>query len=171
MGIYAKGREKAVLFTQLESPVGRLLLVSDGDALTGLYMEKDPLPEWRRRDDLPVFRQTKAWLEHYFTGAPEEAGAVPLKLEGTPFQRAVWALLLTIPYGKTRTYGELARQLAGEPDRGKMSAQAVGQAVGRNPVSIIVPCHRVVGRGGKLTGYAGGIDKKAWLLRHEEETR
>lgn len=159
-----------MLFTQMESPVGRLLLLSDGDALTGLYLEKDPLPEWQRRDDLAVFCRTESWLNAYFAGMPGEVREVPLKLEGTPFQKAVWALLLTIPYGKTRTYGELAQQLAGELGREKMSAQAVGQAVGRNPVSILVPCHRVVGRGGKLTGYAWGIDKKAWLLRHEEET-
>ena len=104
-------------------------------------------------------------MESYFAGNP---GAVefPLSPTGTDFQRKVWAILLTIPYGQTTTYGAIAKQLGNA-----MSAQAVGQAVGRNPISIIIPCHRVMGAKGQLTGYAGGIENKKWLLRHEEETK
>lgn len=157
-----------MIYTEMDSPLGTLLLLSDGACLTGLYMEKEKeiQPHWQRREDLPAFCSARRWLERYFAGeAPEES--VPLKLEGTSFQKRVWQILLTIPYGVTRTYGGIALQIAREMGKEKMSAQAVGQAVGRNPVSILVPCHRVVGTGGKLTGYAGGIDKKVWLLRHE----
>ena len=157
-----------MFYTEQESPVGKLLLLSDGENLTGLYMEQERriFPQWQRREDLPVFCAARRWLDAYFAGeAPKET--VPLKLEGTAFQTRIWEILLTIPYGETRTYGSIAGQLAREMGMEKMSAQAVGQAVGRNPVSILVPCHRVVGTGGKLTGYAGGIDRKAWLLRHE----
>ena len=157
-----------MFYTEQESPVGKLLLVSDGENLTGLYMEQERriYPQWQRREDLPVFCSARRWLDAYFAGeAPKET--VPLKLEGTAFQTRIWEILMTIPYGETRTYGSIAGQLAREMGKKKMSAQAVGQAVGRNPVSILVPCHRVVGTGGKLTGYAGGIDRKAWLLRHE----
>ena len=157
-----------MFYTEQESPVGKLLLLSDGENLTGLYMEQERriFPQWQRREDLPVFCAARRWLDAYFAGeAPKET--VPLKLEGTAFQTRIWEILMTIPYGETRTYGSIAGQLAREMGMEKMSAQAVGQAVGRNPVSILVPCHRVVGTGGKLTGYAGGIDRKAWLLRHE----
>ena len=157
-----------MFYTEQESPVGKLLLVSDGENLTGLYMEQERgiLPQWKCREDLPVFCAARRWLDAYFAGeAPKET--VPLKLEGTAFQTRIWEILLTIPYGETRTYGSIAGQLAREMGKKKMSAQAVGQAVGRNPVSILVPCHRVVGAGGKMTGAAGGIDRKAWLLRHE----
>lgn len=157
-----------MFYTELESPVGKLLLVSDGENLTGLFMERESriFSQWQRREDLPVFCAARRWLDAYFAGeAPKET--VPLKLEGTAFQTRIWEILLTIPYGETRTYGSIAGQLAREMGKKKMSAQAVGQAVSRNPVSILVPCHRVVGTGGKLTGYAGGIDRKAWLLRHE----
>ena len=157
-----------MFYTEQESPVGKLLLVSDGENLMGLYMERERriFSQWQRREGLPVFCAVRRWLDAYFAGeAPKET--VPLKLEGTAFQTQIWEILLTIPYGETRTYGSIAGQLAREMGKKKMSAQAVGQAVGRNPVSILVPCHRVVGTGGKLTGYAGGIDRKAWLLRHE----
>ena len=144
-----------------------MLLLSDGCCLTGLYMEKKPLPQWRRQDDLAVFLSARKWLECYFSGQPEPAEDIPLKLEGTAFQQQVWQVLLTVPRGQTRTYAELARQLAARMGKEKMSAQAVGQALGRNPVSILVPCHRIVGTDGSLTGYAGGLEKKQWLLRHE----
>ena len=108
-----------------------------------------------------VFR----WLDDYFAGDPRPID-VPLKPEGTEFQKKVWAALAGIACGQTRTYGDIARDLAGQ-DAGRMSAQAVGQAVGRNPISILVPCHRVVGAKGQMTGYAWGVEKKVWLLRHE----
>ena len=116
--------------------------------------------------DHPVLHQTVQWLDAYFRGeAP--AVEVPLNLKGTDFQKQIWNILLTIPYGQLRSYGEIAEEMAVRSGKQKMSAQAVGQAVGKNPVSILIPCHRVVGSNGKLTGYAGGIDKKIWLLRHE----
>lgn len=156
-----------MIYSELESPVGKLLLVSDGVCLTGLYMDREPLPQWQRKDEAEIFCATRKWLDSYFAGQPEPAADIPLKPEGTAFQKRVWDLLRTIPWGQTRSYGDLARQLAAELGKERMSAQAVGQAVGRNPVSILVPCHRVVGTDGSLTGYAGGLDRKKWLLCHE----
>lgn len=153
------------------SPLGPMLLTSDGTALTGLWFRGQKYapacPEPDRRDrDLPVFAQTRRWLDLYFSSqAP--GFTPPLRLEGTAFQRQVWSLLTAIPYGSTRTYGDLAGALAQARGLPRMSAQAVGGAVGRNPVAIIVPCHRVVGSSGSLTGYAGGLDKKRALLRLE----
>lgn len=153
-----------MFFSKMRSPLGMLLLTSDGTALTGLWMEaQEVIPEGIQRDDLPVFLAAKAWLGDYFDGCCRELD-FPLKPAGTDFQKQVWKLLLTIPWGETTTYGALAGQIGP-----KMSAQAVGQAVGRNPISIMIPCHRVVGAKGKLTGYAGGLENKKWLLRHEEE--
>lgn len=152
-------------FTQLESPVGTLLLESDGAALTGLWIDREPAAD-AVLDDCPVLRQTAAWLEDYFRGRPREID-FPLSPKGTPFQSMVWEILLTIPWGATRTYGDIAREMAARLGRDKMSAQAVGGAVGSNPISIIIPCHRVVGAKGQLTGYAWGVDKKQWLLKHE----
>jgi len=154
-------------FTRFPSPIGLLHLTSDGQSLTGLYMpaQRFNVSQWEQADDLPIFDAVKVWLESYFTGKPGTVG-FPLSPAGTAFQRKVWEILLTIPYGQTTTYGAIAKSL-GE----KMSAQAVGQAVGKNPVSIIIPCHRVVGAKGQLTGYAGGLENKQWLLRHEEENK
>lgn len=156
------------LYASYSSPLGRLLLRADGEALTGLWFEDAkhcprPLPDggWGK---CPALEETRQWLELYFTSR-EPGFMPPLRLSGTPFQLAVWELLRCIPYGTTVTYGALARQL------GRMSAQAVGGAVGRNPISILVPCHRVVGSGGALTGYAGGLDKKSALLALEGTKR
>ena len=156
-----------IYYTLYPSPVGELWLTSDGAALTGLWIEaQNPeLSAALRCDDLSIFDSARRWLEDYFTGAPHEID-FPLHPDGTDFQRRVWALLLTIPYGETTTYGFLAGQLGP-----KMPAQAVGQAVGRNPISIIIPCHRVVGARGQLTGYAGGLENKKWLLHHEEDSK
>lgn len=154
---------------QYTSPLGEILLASDGEAITGLwflgakYFARG-LDSAARERDLPVFQSAKAWLDAYFAG--REPGALPpLHPAGTDFQRQVWDLLLQIPYGATTTYGALARRLA--EGRGRVSAQAVGGAVGHNPISLLIPCHRVVGAGGSLTGYAGGVDKKLALLRLE----
>lgn len=157
-----------MFYGELDSPLGKILLESDGDFLTGARIGAQPLPSAAFRDDLPVFAQAKDWLQAYFAGMPRPVGELPLKPEGTPFQQMVWAYLAAVPWGQTCTYGQIAREIAPRLGREKMSAQAVGQAVGRNPIWIIIPCHRCVGAGGKLTGYAGGLDKKAWLLRHEE---
>lgn len=153
------------------SPLGRLTLASDGQALTGLWMEGQlhfpPRAEAWPLTPLPVFSQTAAWLDEYFQGHAPLAPLPPLAPEGTPFQQAVWQLLRQIPWGTTVTYGQLARQLAARHHRPLPAAQAVGHAVGRNPLSLVIPCHRVVGARGQLTGYAGGLARKRWLLEHE----
>ena len=155
-----------MFYSLFPSPLGPLLLASDGTHLTGLWMETQNVsPTGQQQDALPVFQVTRAWLEDYFAGNHREPD-FPFSPAGTDFQRRIWNLLLTIPYGETTTYGALASALSP-----KMSPQAVGQAVGKNPISIIIPCHRCIGAGGKLTGYAGGIENKQWLLRHEEETK
>ena len=152
-------------YTKYDSPVGCMLLASDGICLTGLWMDEREATDWIFYPSDPVLVQTLSWLDAYFAGKHPEV-QVPVSLQGTAFQRQVWEILMRIPYGEVRTYGDIARAL--ERINGKrMSAQAVGGAVGKNPVSILVPCHRVVGSGGKLTGYAWGIEKKAWLLHHE----
>jgi len=152
-------------YTQYDSPVGTLLLTCREEGLNGIWFEKAP-PFGGKQEEHPILRQTKQWLEAYFRGEdlPVE---IPLLPDGTPFQQLVWKNLLTIPYGCTRSYGEIAEEMARFLGKDRMSAQAVGQAVGRNPISILVPCHRVVGAKGQLTGYAGGLDRKIQLLRHE----
>jgi methylated-DNA-[protein]-cysteine S-methyltransferase len=115
----------------------------------------------------PVLAQARAWLDAYFAGQRPDVGDLPLAPQGSAFRQAVWALLRAIPYGQTTTYGDLARALAAQSGQTRVSAQAVGGAVGHNPLSIVVPCHRVLGRGGSLTGYAGGLDKKVKLLTLE----
>ena len=158
-------------FSRYISPLGGITLGSDGEALTGLWFEGQKrfgttLGEDAAEAALPVFADAKRWLDRYFSGKrPDFTPA--LFLRGTPFQLRVWALLLQIPYGETVTYGALAADLAAERGLPAMSAQAVGGAVGRNPVSLIVPCHRVVGANGAMIGYAGGIEKKIALLRLE----
>lgn len=148
----------------VESPVGALLLTSDGSGLTGLYPHTHRSPPimsamWRRND--AFFTGVRDQLEAYFDGRLTRF-EVSLAPEGTPFQRRVWEALVEIPYGTTVTYGELAARL-GKPS----GSRAVGLANGKNPISLIVPCHRVVGANGKLTGYAGGLEMKRWLLDHE----
>ena len=150
---------------QYDSPVGRLLLTCQEDGLTGIWFDREP-PDGKNQEEHPLLQETKLWLDSYFRGE-NPAVTVPLVLEGTAFQKQVWNCLLSIPYGQTRSYGALAREMAAAFGKEKMSAQAVGQAVGRNPISILVPCHRVVGSKGQLTGYASGLDRKIWLLGHE----
>ena len=144
--------------TRYDSPIGPLILRSDGASLTGL----SPTLNGTVRDDLPLFREVRDWLDAYFRGGRPNPGSLPLDPPGTDFQKAVWAQLLAVPSGESRTYGDIAKAI-GNP-RG---SQAVGQAVGRNPIGIIIPCHRILGTGNKLTGFAWGLDKKKWLLRHE----
>lgn len=145
------------------SPLGPLLLVSEGTSLTGLYMNRE-IPG--NLSDLPVFDKTSGWLDDYFRGSPRQID-FPIRTDGTAFQELVWKHLMEILYGQTQTYGQIAKQVAKELGKETMSAQAVGGAVGKNPISIIIPCHRVVGTGGAMTGYAGGISNKQWLLEHE----
>ena len=155
------------------SPLGEILLASDGEALTGLWFEgqahfADALDEAHEARELGVFDGAVRWLKAYFGGARPDF-EVPVCLRGTPFQQTVWRCLREIPYGETSTYGEIAAQLRSQPGFERASARAVGGAVGRNPVSILVPCHRVLGADGRLTGYAGGVERKARLLRLERE--
>ncbi|MBQ6508568.1 MAG: methylated-DNA--[Flexilinea sp.] len=154
------------------SPLGGMTLASDGEALTGLWFDGQKyfgstLSAEYGESPLPVFDQTAAWLDIYFSGrAPEFIP--PLNLRAAPFRRSVWEILLTVPFGHTVTYGEIAAILAKQKGSPRMSAQAVGGAVGHNPVSLIIPCHRVLGSDGSLTGYAGGLEKKEWLLKMEK---
>jgi len=154
------------------SPIGALTLASDGDALIGLWFcgqkhDMDVLDKNHEvRDDLPVFDEARRWLHLYFSGGAPDF-TPPLRMRGSSFRRRVWKILLTIPYGQTMSYGDIARIIASENGKAGMSAQAVGGAVGHNPIALIIPCHRVVGADGSLTGYAGGVDRKEWLLQLE----
>ena len=155
-----------------QSPIGRILLAADEIGLTGLWFEGQKyfalrLDKEHEEKEIPLFEKVKRWLDIYFTGK-EPDFTVPLHFTGTDFQKEVWEILRTIPYGQTTTYGQIAKQLAAKKERKHMSAQAVGGAVGHNELSIIVPCHRLVGANGSLTGYAGGIDKKVKLLTLEK---
>lgn len=154
------------------SPLGGIMMASNGEAITGLWFEGqkyfgDTLPEQYEEKKLPVFEEAKRWLDIYFQGKEPEF-TPPLLIETTPFRKAVWEIMLEIPYGKTMTYGEIADRIAKQKGISRMSAQAVGGAVGHNSISLMIPCHRVVGMDGSLTGYAGGIDKKVRLLSLEK---
>lgn len=154
------------------SPIGNILLAADDMGLTGLWFEGQKyfalnLDKVHEERKLPVFEKAKQWLDVYFLGK-EPDFTVPLHFTGTDFQNDVWEILCAIPYGQTMTYGEIAKKIAAKKGLPSMSAQAVGGAVGHNEISIIVPCHRVVGKNGSLTGYAGGIDKKIKLLQLEK---
>ncbi|MBR5960873.1 MAG: methylated-DNA--[Clostridia bacterium] len=156
-----------------ESPLGGITLAGDGSALTGLWFDgqahfAESLSASCEDRMLPVFTEAEHWLDRYFSGRiPDFTPA--LNPRGTPFRRLVWKYLLTVPYGETVTYDEIADRLSAQTGR-RISARAVGGAVGHNPVSLIIPCHRVVGADGRLTGYAGGLDRKTKLLRMEQET-
>lgn len=149
-----------------ESPIGPLYLVSDGDSLTGLQFELDDRENYNDGSDLPVMKKTMEWLEIYFSG--RDPGFLPkLRLSGSEFLQMVGRIMLEVPFGQTITYGDIARKVMMLTGKARMSAQAVGGAVGHNPIAIIIPCHRVIGVGGKLTGYGGGLDKKVLLLENE----
>ena len=153
------------------SPLGRLLLAADEIGLTGLWFERQRyfaqgLAPVHTDEETPILAQTRRWLDLYFSGSGPDF-TPPLHPIGSDFRQEVWALLLQIPYGKTTTYGALAARLAEKHGQRRMSAQAVGGAVGHNAISIIIPCHRVVGADGSLTGYAGGLATKARLLAGE----
>ena len=155
-----------------DSPLGGITLASDGGKLTGLWFDDqkyfaDTLEKEHEEKNLPIFEETKRWLDIYFSGNTPDF-TPPLRMKTTEFRKAVWEIMLTIPYGKTMTYGEIAEKIAKQKGLSRMSAQAVGGAVGHNSISLIIPCHRVVGTNGSLTGYAGGIDKKMQLLTMEK---
>lgn len=157
--------------TTYSSPIGGILLAADDIGLTGLWFDGEKFyakslePEHIDKE-VPVFKEVKRWLDFYFSGKNPDF-MPPIHMIGSAFQLSVWNILAEIPYGQTTTYGEIARQIAARRGVDRMSAQAVGGAVGHNEISIIVPCHRVVGTNGSLTGYAGGVDKKVRLLTLE----
>lgn len=157
--------------TTYQSPLGELFMAADDTGLTGIWFDggkyyAEGLETGHEEKEIPALEMAKRWLDSYFAGK-EPDFMPPLHMIGSPFRLSVWKYLLEIPYGETTTYGEIARKIAMEKGIERMSAQAVGGAVGHNPISIIVPCHRVIGADGGLTGYAGGLDKKVRLLTLE----
>ena len=157
--------------SRLHSPLGEVRLRSDGESLTGLWFvgqvnDAKDIDDLEIKNDLPIFLQVESWLERYFSGK-QTSITIPLQPKGTSFQQRVWQILQEIPYGETTTYGEIAQRIAKEKGVETYSSQAVGQAVGKNPISILIPCHRVLGKNGALTGYAGGVHRKEELLRIE----
>ncbi len=166
-------RDGIMIYTyHYDSPMGGVTVSSNGKRLTGLWFDGqkyfgDTTSKECEERSLPIFEQTARWLDIYF-GGREPDFTPPLSIETTPFRKNVWEIMLAIPYGKTMTYGQIAEKIAKQRGIDKMSAQAVGGAVGHNSISIIIPCHRVVGKNGSLTGYAGGIDKKICLLELEK---
>lgn len=159
--------------TTYSSPLGLITLACDGDKLIGLWLEGqkyycDTLPpEIAENSSLPIFINAKKWLDRYFAGEKPAISELPLAPIGGEFRQGVWSILCEIPYGKVISYGDIAKKMAASMHKKSMSSQAVGGAVGHNPISIIIPCHRVVGSNGSLTGYAGGIDMKVKLLELE----
>lgn len=152
------------------SPIGDIFILSDDSALIGLYFSCPKYDEVKIKEN-KIIKNVKHWLDKYFKGANPDPKDIPISLKGTKFQTLVWGELRSISYGQTSTYGEIARIVAKKTGKIHMSAQAVGNAISRNPISIIVPCHRVIGSKGDLIGYAGGMEKKEWLLKHEMETK
>ena len=157
-----------VFSVRYASPLGALALESDGEALTALRF--DVQPDAQPSPLCPVLREALRWLDDYFGGRLPDF-TPPLRPAGTPFRAAVWERLLAIPYGETVSYGALARELAAQRGMAAMSAQAVGGAVGHNPIALMIPCHRVIGADGSLTGYAAGLERKRRLLAHERAVR
>ena len=155
------------------SPVGPLMMACKGESLVGLWLEGQKYfgdtveEEMMENYNLPAFTAAKDWLDKYFAGQKPAISDLSLAPNGGAFRAAVWDILCEIPYGEVTTYGEIAKKMAAKMNKASMSSQAVGGAVGHNPISIIIPCHRVVGANGSLTGYAGGLDKKIKLLEHE----
>ena len=162
-----------IYITRYVSPIGRILLAEKYGALVGLWIEGQKYflgsfhEEMKEKENALIFRETKRWLDRYFEGEKPSINELSIAPIGSDFRKAVWQILCEIPYATTITYGEIAEKFALRSGLAKMSAQAVGGAVGHNPISIIIPCHRVVGANGSLTGYAGGVDKKLELLKFE----
>lgn len=159
--------------TTYSSPLGLITMASDGHMLSGLWFEGQKYfggtihAEMTENMNLSIFNKTKIWLEKYFDGKKPPVSDLPLAPNGGDFRKLVWNILCDIPYGEYISYGQIAKILASKINKASMSSQAIGGAVGHNPISIIIPCHRVVGASGSLTGYAGGLDRKYKLLQHE----
>lgn len=159
-------------YTEYNSKIGKLIIESNGENIVGLYKEGQKyfakeIDQMQKADNLEILVKTKKWLDRYFNGEEPSYTELSLKPIGGEFRQVVWKLLLEIPYGKVTSYGALAKKVAKIMKKEKMSAQAIGGAVGHNPISIIIPCHRVIGANGSLTGYAGGIETKRKLLELE----
>ena len=165
--------EIMVYATKYQAPVGEITLACADNRLVGLWIAGQKYyggtvtEQLIEKDNVEAFHQTKKWLDRYFAGGNPRLSELKLAPRGTEFQQQVWKILCEIPYGEVITYGDIAKKMAVMSGKKSMSSQAVGGAVGHNPISIIIPCHRVVGAKGNLTGYAGGIDKKKALLKHE----
>lgn len=161
--------------SKIPSPAGNLTLASDGEHLLGVWIDGQKYfgltlsEETQENARLPIFLQTTDWLNRYFSGERPSISELSLRPAGSQFRQAVWKILCEIPYGEVTTYGAIARKIAADRGLERMSAQAVGGAVGHNPISIIIPCHRVIGSNGSLTGYAGGLDLKEKLLKFEQQ--
>ena len=180
---YLQGKSKVRIFAKkimnthdfvyhYDSPLGGMTMASDGEALIGLWLDgqqyyASTLGSKQEQRMLPIFEDTSRWLDVYFTGQKPDFSP-KLRLIGTPFRQMVWQQLLAIPYGQTVSYADIAHRIAQQRGLTSMSAQAIGGAVGHNPISLIIPCHRVIGTDGSLTGYAAGIDRKRWLLNLEK---
>ena len=165
---------KIIYITYYNSILGKLTIAGDGENIIGLWIEgqkyfADTIKNENiiKKDDISIFIKTKEWLDRYFRGERPDIKELKLSPKGSEFRQNVWKILCRIPYGQTITYGKIAKEIAKLMNKNSMSAQAIGNAVGHNPISIIIPCHRVVGTNGGLTGYAGGIDKKRELLELE----
>lgn len=160
--------------TKYSSPLGNVFIVCDETDILGVWIEGQKyfctktIEEAVEKEDYPLLVQAKDWLDRYFKGENPDISELPLKSIGSGFRQEIWNILKEIPYGNTMTYGDIAKRIAKNHGKERMSSQAVGGAVGHNPISIIIPCHRVIGSGGNLTGYAGGLDKKISLLEHEQ---
>lgn len=153
-------------YTYYPSPIRRLLILSDGESITHIDFEKEqyePNPKWHKKDELPVFQKVYLAFERYFSGEVERFSDIPLKPEGTAFQLSIWQALREIDYGELSSYGDLALQI-----NNPKAVRAVGGAVGSNPISIIIPCHRILGKDRTLTGFGGGLEAKRFLLQLEK---
>ena len=163
-----------IYITYYNSPIGDILLASKNDKLIGLWIENQKYylsgfkEELKEVDNNKILNKAKKWLDRYFDGEKPNINELELEPIGSDFRKSVWRILCNIPYGEVITYNDIAKEIAKEKGINQMSAQAVGGAVGHNPISIIIPCHRVVGSNGSLTGYAGGVKKKKYLLEHEK---
>lgn len=171
--IYVRG-DKVTYKTYYNSPIGKILLVGKEGKLFGLwfvgqrYYLDNVKEELILKDDEPVLVETKKWLDEYFNGKKPSINNLSLQLTGSNFRKIVWRELCNIPYGTITTYKDIAKKVAEKNNKAKMSCRAVGGAISHNPISIIIPCHRVIGVNGNLTGYAAGVDKKVKLLKHEK---
>lgn len=162
-----------MFYTTYNSPIGKIYLISDGEYLIGSYLENQKyfiknFSNYKENDELEIFLKSRLWLDRYFNGEKPDIMKLKIKLTGTDFRKEVWDILSSIPYGKTLTYKDIGVEVCRRRNTSTMSYQAIGGAVGHNKLLIFIPCHRVIGSDGNLTGFAAGIENKKWLLNHEK---